>query len=134
MMAVTNAAAEVIREWLRCGSGLHHPTIYLGQGSDTPAEIADALKRRVSQKELRDIAQRALKSEPKYLLPLVYPGWHFVWITTTIEGFRFASRLFYPPSVRRAMKNGVLDAAERGLVLKDEDGTVVLPTNATGAL
>jgi hypothetical protein len=32
------------------------------------------------------------------------------------------------------MKRGLLDVAERGLVLKDADGTVVLPKPATGAL
>src|SRR5882762_8564064 len=134
MMTITNAAAEVIREWLRASSALSYPVIYLCQASDTPTEITEALKRGTSRKELQQIAHRTLKSERKYLCPLVYPGSYFVWLTTTINGFRFASRLFYTRAVRRAMKNGVLDAAERGLVLKDADGTVVLPTSAVGAL
>jgi hypothetical protein len=134
MMTITNAAAEVIREWLRASSDLCHPVVYLGQSSNTPAEVTEALKRGASRKELEEITQRTLKSEPRHLCPLVYPSSHFIWLTTTINGFRFASRLFYPSAVRRAMKNGVLDAAERGLVLKDADGTAVLPTNATGAL
>jgi hypothetical protein len=134
MMTITNAAAEVIREWLRASRELSHPVVYLGQASNTPAEVTEALKRRASRKELQEITQRTRKSELKCLYPLVYPSSHFIWLTTAINGFRFASRLFYPSAVRRAMKNGVLDAAERGLVLKDADGTVVLPSNATGAL
>jgi len=133
MMTITNAAADVIREWLRCSSGLARPVVYLGQGSNTPAEVAEALKRGVDRKELQEITLRTMNSETRYLYPLVYPSSHFIWLTTTVNGFRFASRLFYPPNVRQAMKSGVLDAAKRGLVLKNADGTVVLPRNAAGA-
>jgi len=133
-MTITNAAAEVIRHWLSGSSDLSYPVIYLVQTSDTPPEVTEALRRGVSRKELQEIAQRTMKSVPRYVCPAIYPGSRFIWLTTTIKGFRFASRLFYPPRVRRAMKNGVLDAAQRGLVLKDANGTVVLPANATGAL
>jgi hypothetical protein len=133
-MAITDAAAQVIQRWLRTSSDLSYPVIYLVQASDTPAEVTEALKRGTSRKELAKIAKKALQSVPRYVWPAVYPGSRFVWLTTTINGFRFASRLFYPPPVRRAMKNGVLDVAERGLVLKDAKGTVVLPANAAGTL
>ncbi len=133
-MVITDAAARVIREWLRASSDLSRPTIYLGQVSDVPAEIAEAQKRGVDRKELAEITKRALKSQPKRLCPLVYPSSHFIWLTTKISGFRFASLIFYSPSARRAMKEGVLDAADRSLVLKDKNGKVVLPEHANGAL
>ena len=133
-MTITNAAAEIIRCWLQGSSDLSYPVIYLVQASDTSPEVNEALKRGVGRKELQELAHKDMKSMPRYVWPAVYPGSRFVWLTSTINGFRFASRLFYPPRVRRAMKNGLLDAAERGLVLKAADGTVVLPGNATGAL
>ena len=73
--------------------------------------------------------------ETKYLYPAVYPRSHFLWVfTTTIDGFRFASPFFHPPYARRAMRKGVLDVAEQGLILKDADGKVVLPKQAENAL
>jgi hypothetical protein len=130
VMTITNAAAEIIRRWLRGSSDLSYPVIYLVQASDTPPEVSKALERGISRKQLQEITHTAMKTVPRYVCPAVYPGSHFIWLTTTINGFRFASRFFYPPHVRRAMKNGVLDAAERGLVLKDADGEVVLPADA----
>ena len=133
-MTITDAAAEVIRHWWRGSSKLPYPVIYLVQASETPPEITEAVKRGASTKELEEIAQKALKSVPRYVWPAVYPGSRFIWLTSTINGFRFASCLFYPSPVRRAMKNGVLDAAKRGLVLRDAKGKVVLPASATDAL
>ena len=126
---ITSAAAEVIREWLRASSSLSHPVVYLGQASNSPPEVTEAVKRGLRGKELEQIARRALKSQPKYLYPLVYPSSRFMWLTTTIDGIRFASLVFYPRGVRSAMKNGSLDAAGRGLILRDAHGAVVLPTN-----
>ena len=133
-MVITDAAARVIREWLRASSELSRPAIYLGQMSDVPVEVAEAQRRGVDREELAEIAKRALKCQPKRLCPLIYPSSHFVWLTTKIGGFRFASPIFYSPRVRRAMKNGVLDAVDRSLVLRDRDGTVIFPANASGAL
>jgi hypothetical protein len=130
MMMITNAAGEVIREWLRASSSLPRPVVYLGQTSNSPPEVTEAVKRGLRGKELEQIARRALMSEPKYLYPLVYPSSRFMWLTTTIDGFRFASLLFYPRAVRDAMKSGSLDAAGRSLILRDAHGAVVLPTDA----
>jgi hypothetical protein len=77
----------------------------------------------------------ALAKETKYLYPAIYARSHFLWIfTTRIGGFRFASRFFHPPNARRAMRRGSLDVGERGLLLKEADGTIVLPKQGTGAL
>ena len=135
-MTITPAAADLIREWLkRTGAGIADPVVYLIQTSDVPPEIEQALKRGDTLKEIREIAPMALAKERKYLYPGIYPRSHFLWIfTTRIGGFRFASRFFHPPYARRAMKRGSLDVAERGLLLKDANGTVVLPKQATSAL
>jgi hypothetical protein len=133
-MTITPAAANIIRDWLQRAE-LAHPVVCLSQVSRSPPEIEQAIKRKANRKELHEIALRALPKEPKYLYPCVYPRWHFLWIfTTTIDGFRFAAPFVHPPAARQAMRRGVLDVAERGLVLKDVDGTVVLPTQASSAL
>ena len=134
MMRITSPAANVIREWLRC-SAIAHPAVRLIQTSNAPPEIRQALDRGAHRKEIEEIAVRELAKQPKYLYPGIYPRSDFLWIfTATIDGFRFASPFFHPPYARRAMRRGVLDVAERGLVLKDADGTVVLPKQRTGAL
>jgi len=134
MMTITTAAADLIRDYVR-RSELPNPVVCLGQVSNTPAEVTKALKHGADRKELQEITLRALESEPKFLYPLVYPRSHFLWVfTTTIQGLRFASLFFHPRTARQAMKRGLLDIAERGLVLKDSDGTVVLPKQAAGAL
>jgi hypothetical protein len=134
MLTITTAAAAMIRDHLQ-RSDVPNPVVCLGQVSTTPAEVTEALKRGAKKKELQEIASRALESETKYLYPLIYPRSHFLWVfTTTIQGFPFASLFFHPASARQAMKRGLLDVAARGLVLKDADGTVVLPKPAAGAL
>jgi len=100
-MTITSAAAEMIRDFVQ-RSGVRNPVVYLGQASSSP-------------------------SEPRQLYPLVYPSSRFLWLTTTAEGIPFVARLLYPRDVRRAMKRGVLDVSGKGLVLKDANGTVVLP-------
>ena len=133
-MTITTATADLIRDYVR-RSELPNPVVCLGQVSNTPAEVTEALKHGADRKELQEITLRALESEPKFLYPLVYPRSHFLWVfTTTIQGLRFASLFFHPRTARQAMKRGLLDIAERGLVLKDSDGTVVLPKRAAGAL
>jgi len=133
-MTITTAAAALIRDLLR-RSDISNPVVCLGQVSNTPVEVTEALKRGADKKELQEITLGALESEPKHLYPLIYPRSHFLWIfTTRIQGIPFASLFFHPASARQAMKRGLLDVAERGLVLKDADGTVVLPKPATGAL
>jgi hypothetical protein len=133
-MTITSAAADQIRDWLR-RAGLANPVVCLIQVSNSPPEIEEALKSGASRKEIAQIAPAALAKEPRYLYPGIYPRSRFLWIfTTMIEGFRFASPLMHPPYARRALRTGLLDVAERGLVLRDADGTVVLPRQVIGAL
>ena len=135
MMTITGAAADTIRNALR-RSGVGDPVVQLVEGStETPPEVDQAIKRGASRGEISHIWRRASETMPIYLYPLVYPRSNFLWVfTTKIGGFRFASSLFYPRKARPALKRGVLDVAERGLVLKDADGTVVLPDPAARAL
>jgi hypothetical protein len=132
-MTITTAAAAMIREWLR-SSEIRSPVVCLVQASNTPAEITQALKRGVGRKELEQISLAALAKEPKYLYAAIYPRSHFLWFFTNIGGFPFAPGFAHPPHARHAMKTGLLDVAERGLVLKDADGNVILPKHATSAL
>jgi hypothetical protein len=132
-MTITTAAQEVIRDFLR-RCEVPYPAICLGHVSDTPSQLTLAVERGASREEIREIAARVLATEQKYLYPLVYPRSHFLWLTSTIGGFRFAASIFHPPGARRALKHGLLDVAERGLVLRDLDGNVVLPSQATSAL
>jgi hypothetical protein len=133
VMTITTAAAAMIHEWLR-SSGIRSPVICLVQASNTPTEVTQALERGAGRKELEQISLAALAKEPKYLYPAIYPRSHFLWLFTDIGGFRFAPAFAHPPHARRALKTGLLDVAERGLVLKDADGKVVLPKQATSAL
>ena len=133
-MTITPAAADMIRERLQRFETAH-PVVCLMQVSNSPPEIDQAIKRGVGRRELEEIALRVLAKEPKYLYPYIYPRRHFLWIfTTVIDGFRFAAPFVHPPAARRAMTRGTLDVAEKGLVLKDADGTVVLPEAGTSAL
>ena len=130
-MTITPAATEMIRDRLR-RSTLLDPVVCLVQSCETPAAVSEAMSRGVSKKDLAKVAEVELEKVPKYLYPEIYPRSHFLWFfTTRIGGFPFASPLFHPPYARSALKRGVLDVAERGLVLKDSDGTVAMPKAAT---
>jgi hypothetical protein len=131
-MVITATAANMIREWVQ-GSAIPHPVVCLVQTSDVPAELDEALKRGLRGKELEEISLTALRKVPKYVYPAVYPRHQFLWMYRNIAGFSFAPLFAHPPSARHAMKTGLLDTAERGLVLKDANGTVVLPTQTSDA-
>lgn len=133
MMTITSAAAEVIRSCLR-GSDEPNPVVCLVEFSNTPKEIAEAVQREPRRKEVLEKALKVHESGPRYVYPFIYPRSRFLWLFQTIQGFRFAPLFAHPPHARLAMKRGMLDAAERGLVLKDADGSQVLPKPATGAL
>lgn len=130
-MTITAEAADLVRDALRT-SPIAHPVVYLAQISNTPLELDQAVRRGAGPAELREIASRTLASETRYLYPVIYPRSNFLWVfTTRIAGLCFAAAFFYPRSIRRALKTGVLDVAQRGLVLKDADGNVVVPATAT---
>ena len=107
-MTITPAAAEMIRDSLR-RSEIAHPVVCL-------AEVSKAL------------------GDQRLLYPLIFPRSRFLWLGTRIGGLPFAPRFFHPRSARRAMASGVLDVGDRGLVLKDARGMVVLPKPAATAL
>ena len=132
-MTITAAASDMIRDWLRRAE-VRSPVVCLVQGCDTPPEITEALKHGAKGRELERISSAALATVPKYLYPAVYPRSHFLWLFAKIGEFRFAPLFAHPSVARRAMKRGVLDVAEKGLVLRDADGTIVLPSQATTAL
>jgi len=58
------------------------------------------------------------------LYPVIYPRRRFLpWNLVKIDGITF----FLPFSLRRRVKNGLLDVADEGLKLENADGEVVLP-------
>ena len=132
-MTITTAASDMIRDRLR-EAEVRNPVVCLVEGSETPPEITEALERGAKETELERISLAALAKVPKYLYPAIYPRSHFLWCFARIHGFRFAPLFAHPSFARRAMKTGILDVAEQGLVLKDADGMVVLPRQATSAL
>ena len=133
MMTITSAAAEFIRTCLS-RSNVPNPVVCLVEFSDTPKDVAEAVQREPHRKEVLEMALKVHEAGPRYMHPAIYTRSHFLWLSTTIQGFRFAPLFFHPPHARRAMKRGLLNIAERGLVLSDSDGTAVLPRPATGAL
>jgi hypothetical protein len=132
-MKITSSAADYIRDLLR-RLKVPNPVVCLGESSDTPPHIGEAVRREPHNKEVLAMAAKAFEAGPRHLYPLIYPRAHFLWLFTTIQGIRFAPAFFHPPHIRHAMKRGLLDVAERGLVLKDANGNVVSPKPATGAL
>ena len=132
-MTITSAAAELIRKCLSA-SDTPNPVVCLVECSDTPKDIAEAVQREPHRKEVLEMALKVHEAGPRYVYPAIYTRSQVLWLFTTIRGFRFAPLFFHPRHARRAMKRGLLDVAERGLVLRDADGTVVLPRTATGAL
>jgi len=132
-MTITTAAADLIRDHLR-RLKVPNSVVCLGECANTPAHIGEAVRRAPHDKEVLAMAAKAFESGPRYLYPLIYPRAHFLWLFTTIQGIRFAPAFAHSLHIRRAMKRGLLDVAEKGLVLKDANGTVVSPRRATGAL
>ena len=127
MMTVTAAAAACIRESLR-RSEIPIPVVVLVPAREYPKEVQHALNRGLSQQEVQCILSGVGPSR-WYLYPFVYPRSRYLWLTNRIDGIPFSPLFACSPNIRRAMKRGVLDVAERGLVLKNVDGTVVSPIN-----
>jgi hypothetical protein len=133
VLTITTAAGATIRDALR-RSQLRDPVVCLVQSCNTPPEILQALAGGASRAELEQVSQAALAQVPKYLYPAIYPRSRYLWIfTTTIAGFPFVRPIAHPSYAREAMRTGFLDVGERGLVLKDADGNVVMP-RSVGAL
>ena len=127
MMTITPAAEMRIREALR-RSEIPAPVVALLTTRAFPKEVQQALNRGRSQKDVQHILSEVGPSR-WYLYPCIYPRSHFLWLATKINGIPFSPLFAHPSRVRRAMRNGLLDIADRGLVLKDADGTDVTPIN-----
>jgi hypothetical protein len=133
MMTITTSAADFIRDYLR-RLNVPNPVVCLGECANTPVHIGEAVRRDPHNKEVLAMAVKAFEAGPRHLYPLIYPRAHFLWLFTTTQGIRFAPTFFHPPHIRQAMKRGLLDVAEKGLVLKDADGNVVSPRPTPSAL
>jgi hypothetical protein len=128
---VTAGAWELIRKALS-RTQLPEPVIYLIEVSDeikVPPDVAAAITGGADESTIRALAQRsgsiadALKG-PRRLMPAVYPrsqfpGRHLI----TKDGVVFAA----PPPLAKKLDGGTVDLGERGLVLRDAAGVVVMP-------
>ena len=96
--------------------------VHLVEASDAP----EGVLRERDQGSNR--ADAILASHPWHLYPVIYSRWRYLWVlTVTVGPYRFASPLLLPQKARSAMRRGILDTGLRGLVLKNSDGTIVLP-------
>ena len=127
-MTITDAAAEVIRNALR-RSSVDRPVVYLIEATpdrDLPPEVADAVRSGANAESIRELIAKA-GHMPRFLFPAIYPRTGFRWLfSRRIGEFLF----FCPPPLRGVMKGATLDVATRGLVLKDGNGTILMPKRA----
>jgi hypothetical protein len=86
-----------------------------------------ALRDGARESEFQQIKRDSLhfdSARKAHLYPCTYERrMYFPWNLVTVEGITF----FLPLKIRLRLRNGLLDKAENGLVLKDEAGLVVLP-------
>jgi hypothetical protein len=99
-------------------------------GKKVPPELGKAILNGEPEATIRELSLKLMgdpRNEPFYLeavalsrktLPLLHRLFF-----KTISGFVF----FAPPGQRAKMRQGVLDVAARGFVLKDRNGQVLLP-------
>jgi hypothetical protein len=131
-MEITEAAMVRIREIVG-SSRVADPVVQLCQctaGKKVPPELGKAILEGAPEATIRELSLRLMgdfRNEPIYLeafaqarktMPFLYRLFF-----KTIRGFVF----FAPPGQRAKMKHGVLDVAPRGFVLKDQNGSVLLP-------
>ena len=134
-MEISEAAMTLIRERIR-GSEVCDPVVYLVQctaGKKVPPELAKAILGGAPEATIREMSLRLMgdsQKEPLFLEPAVYPRKQLLRLFfKTISGIVF----FAPPGLRGLMKKGLLDVAvDRGLVLKDSNGHVLLPKRRPG--
>ena len=126
---ITSAAREKIDHRLTLNT-ISNPVVCLMEagnfGEESP-ELAKARQDGADDSVLRELALKWLPSDWKQrmrLYPVIYPRRRFLpWNLVKIDGITF----FLPFSLRRRVKNGLLDVADEGLKLENADGEVVLP-------
>jgi hypothetical protein len=131
-MDITEAALARIRETVS-SSRVTDPVVHLYEctaGKKVPPELGKAILNGEPEATIRELSLKLMgdpRNEPFYLeavalsrktLPLLHRLFF-----KTISGFVF----FAPPGQRAKMRQGVLDVAARGFVLKDRNGQVLLP-------
>ena len=131
-MEITEAAMTRIRETVN-SSRVSDPVVHLLEctaGRMVPPELGKAILNGAPEAMVRELSLKLMgdpRNEPFYLeavalsrktLPLLHRLFF-----KTISGFVF----FAPPGQRAKMRQGVLDVAARGFVLKDRNGQVLLP-------
>ena len=82
----------------------------------------------LTNREYKELAKSGLTEEllnrPRCLVPAIYPRGQFPKrYLITLDGIPFV----VPPNLAKKLKGATLDVGERGLVLRNADGVVVMP-------
>jgi hypothetical protein len=129
-LTITAAADALIRKAL-AETRVEGPVVYLIEVSppiEVPAELRKAIAEDSDEAKIRKLAEdqfsENLLKGPRRLVPAIYPRTQFPKrFLTTVDGIPFV----VPPNLEKKLEGATLDIADRGLVLRNADGVVVLP-------
>lgn len=107
------------------------PAIYLLEASEevkVSPELGKAIVDGADESRIKEMAKAELPddflSRPRHLVPAIYPRSQFPRrYVVTLDGIPFV----VPPNLAKKLSGGTLDVAERGLVVKNAAGDVVMP-------
>jgi len=129
---ITEAARDEILRQLS-GSRVRYPVVYLIEGAPVEGEspeLSEAYRNGADKAVIRELARKQLPSNLRDMLrlyPAIYSRWRFLpWDLAKIEGITFV----LPLSLKRKIRDGVLDVADKGLKLEDANGILLLPRKA----
>jgi len=127
---ITTAADHLIRAALS-NTRVRDPAIYLLEASEevkVSPELGKAIVDGADESRIKEMAKAELPddflSRPRHLVPAIYPRSQFPRrYVVTLDGIPFV----VPPNLAKKLSGGTLDVAERGLVVKNAAGDVVMP-------
>lgn len=109
------------------------PVVYLIEASDPariPPELRDAILNSEDESVIRDTASKVygddFEKARQHLVPAIYPRSQFPKrFVIDVNGIPFV----VPPNLSTKLQGCTLDLGADGLVLKDANGTVVMPSS-----
>jgi hypothetical protein len=128
---ITASALDLIRKRLSQTS-VSDPVVYLIEASDparVPPELRDAIANGEDESVIRHIASKAygenFEKGRQQLVPAMYPRSQFPKrFVIDVCGIPFV----VPPNLSSKLKGCTLDLTTNGLVLRDANGAVVMPS------
>lgn len=127
---ITTAADQLIRAALN-KSRVPDAAVYLLEASDeikVSPQLGKAIIDGADESRIEGLARAErpsdLLSRPRHLVPAIYPRSQFPKkYLVTLNGIPF----IVPPNLGKKLRDGTLDVVERGLVIKNAAGEVVMP-------